>query len=295
MSARMAARRTHLHAACTRLGLLLPANDTLHRPNPWEFFINRKHHLIWCNVFKAASSSWMYNFNILAGYTPAYLRRTNTVALTLARRRYPRPSLAQLRHALNESLAFLVVRHPFERLLSAYRDKIQGAWPNTPHEKLGQHIVSMYRFATTQQDKKSMKSKKSYNPRWPTFSEFARYLIDVHRKGEVLDMHWTPIIEFCTPCHIEFDIIAKFETLHEDQKYLIDLAGLGHIIKPEWKNPSKGRNTKEVISTYFSQLTIRQMIQLYNIYRFDFEVFDYSLDDYTRMAKLEPSSPTSLP
>lgn len=60
-------RRQHLKQQCSLLGLDVPGNDSLHRPNPWEFLVNRKHHLVWCNVFKAASTSWMYNFNLLAG------------------------------------------------------------------------------------------------------------------------------------------------------------------------------------------------------------------------------------
>lgn len=71
-------------------------NDTLHKPNPWEFLISKKHHLVWCNVFKAASTSWMYNFNLLAGYSPQFLKKSQVVPLTLARKKYPRPSVAQV-------------------------------------------------------------------------------------------------------------------------------------------------------------------------------------------------------
>ena len=35
----------------------------------WEYLINEKYNLIWCNVFKAASSTWFWNFNLLAGYS----------------------------------------------------------------------------------------------------------------------------------------------------------------------------------------------------------------------------------
>lgn len=38
-------------------------------PNAWEFFISPGHGLAWCNVFKAASSTWMYYFNILGTKT----------------------------------------------------------------------------------------------------------------------------------------------------------------------------------------------------------------------------------
>lgn len=37
-------------------------------PNAWEFFISPGHGLTWCNVFKAASSTWMYYFNILGRF-----------------------------------------------------------------------------------------------------------------------------------------------------------------------------------------------------------------------------------
>lgn len=117
----------------------------MHRPNPWEFLVNRKHHLIWCNVFKAASTSWMYNFNILAGYSALFLRKTNIVPLTLARRKYQRISMEQLERAQNDSITFVVVRHPFERLLSAYRDKLMFAVPHSLHDKMGRKIIRKYR------------------------------------------------------------------------------------------------------------------------------------------------------
>lgn len=67
MEARMAYRKVKLNESCKKHGIDRAGNDSMHRPNPWEFLINKKYHLVWCNVFKAASTSWMYNFNILAG------------------------------------------------------------------------------------------------------------------------------------------------------------------------------------------------------------------------------------
>lgn len=67
------------------------------------------------------------------------------VPLNLARQRYPRPSLDALKQAFNNSVSFLIVRHPLERLLSAYRDKIQHSLPHTYHRKLGNEIILKYR------------------------------------------------------------------------------------------------------------------------------------------------------
>lgn len=64
---RLAERRKYLTDKCAEAELDRPGNDSIHKPNAWEFFVNRDYHLIWCNVFKAASTSWIYNFNRLAG------------------------------------------------------------------------------------------------------------------------------------------------------------------------------------------------------------------------------------
>lgn len=40
--------------------------------NSKEFFVDHAHNLVWCNIFKAASSSWLYNFNILGTNTLSY-------------------------------------------------------------------------------------------------------------------------------------------------------------------------------------------------------------------------------
>lgn len=172
---RMHLRNERLAEKCSEYGLNVRRNDSLHRPNPWEFLVNKRFHLIWCNVFKAASTSWMYNFNILAGYSPQYLRKTNTVPLELARKRYERVSIQQvmcpggvgsytdshfgfhfsnlqLEKAMNNSVTFLIVRHPFERLLSAYRDKIMFAIPHSLHDKLGNKIIRKYRKNVSWED-----------------------------------------------------------------------------------------------------------------------------------------------
>lgn len=74
-----------------------------------------------------------------------FLRKTNMVPLTLARRKYPRVTMRELEVAMNDSITFLIVRHPFERLLSAYRDKLVFALPHSLHDKLGAKIVRKYR------------------------------------------------------------------------------------------------------------------------------------------------------
>jgi len=276
---RMYMRSQHLNEKCSYYGLDVHGNDSLHKPNAWEFLINKQHHLIWCNVFKAASTSWMYNFNLLAGYSPEFLKKTKMVPLNLARLKYPRPTVDELIEAQNGSVTFLIVRHPFERLLSAYRDKLQFALPHTFHSALGQKIIRIYR------QKQYLLKPSKQSVRWPTFREFADFFIHEAKNGGTLDMHWTPVTRFCTPCQVKFDVIAKFETLDEDQQYLIFKAGLSHLIEPQKKNIGKGKNTSELLKKYYTTLTPRQIHEIYEIFKYDFELFDYQPEEFFDMAQ----------
>ncbi|XP_045501939.1 carbohydrate sulfotransferase 11 isoform X1 [Colias croceus] len=274
VGARMEARRNYLSNECSRLGL----DGSSQKASAWEYLINRQYHVIWCNIFKAASTSWMYNFNLMANYTAAFLNRTKEVPLELARKRYARPTVEMLRKAQGDSLTFLIVRHPLERLASAYNDKIVHAWPKSFHDKMGQRIIKKYRKATD--------SRPAPTERYPVFEEFVSYILDEAKARRVLDMHWTPYTNFCTPCKFNFDIILKFETLDEDQRFLIQMARLQDIIKPEWRNSGKG-GTLNNINHLYSRLKKSQLDGLYNLYKNDFQLFNYTVDSYYDIIQTE--------
>ncbi|KAH8380662.1 hypothetical protein KR009_012089 [Drosophila setifemur] len=274
---RMDQRRERLRDKCSAAGLDVVGHDPWHTPNTWEFLVNKKYHIIWCNVFKAASSSWMFNFNVLAGYSPSYLRKTKKILLNLARERYPRVTLDELREAQNYSLTFIIARNPFERLLSAYRDKMVFALPYSFHDKLGRNIVRNYR-------KKPSLISRAGNTKFPSFPEFVNWLLDQVKRGNFIDMHFVSAVSFCTPCLIRFDMILKFESMAEDQLYLIEKTGLKRVIAPVWRNMGKGRKTHELQQQFYAQLTRKEMLALYHYYKYDFELFDYDIQEYLQVA-----------
>ncbi|XP_022814751.1 carbohydrate sulfotransferase 11 isoform X2 [Spodoptera litura] len=277
VNSRMEARREFLKTECSRLGL----DTSSHKSNAWEYLINRQYHVIWCNIFKAASTSWMYNFNLMANYSAAFLDKTKEVPLQLARRKYARPTAEMIKKAQGDSITFLIVRHPLERLASAYNDKIVHAWPKSFHDKLGHRIVKKYRKP----------ADKTRTEKYPVFEEFVSYVLDEAKAKRSLDMHWTPYTTFCTPCKFNFDVILKFETLDEDQKFLIQLAHLQDIVKPEWKNSGKGNTaTVHIISNLYARLNRRQLDGLYDLYKDDFRLFGYSIDSYYDMIDKEKVS-----
>ncbi|XP_030383179.1 carbohydrate sulfotransferase 11 [Scaptodrosophila lebanonensis] len=270
-------RRDHLAAVCERYKL-----QEQYPPNPWEFFVSPGHNLVWCNVFKAASSTWMYYFNILAGYDLKYLQRTETQPLELARKRFPRPELPELLELLPSALSFFFVRDPFERIVSAYRNKLEGN-RNSFYKALGTKIVHKYR-------------RHSLGGPWPrcgpTFEEFVRFLIAEHAEGKRFDEHWAPVYSFCTPCSVNFSIIGKVETFQRDSEFIIRQAGLESLLLgklPQRKlrkignQARSGVKTEALVERYFSELERSTLDQLLKIYRIDFELFDYDFSKYYDM------------
>ena len=120
--------------------------------------------------------------------------------------------------------------------------------------------------------------QKTTFPKYPTFPEFVEWFLEEIKGNNDIDMHFVPATKFCTPCLINIDVIIKFESLNEDQLYLIEKTNLVNKILPEWKNSGKGsKNTLELLQSFYGQLTSDQKEGLYNYYKYDFDVFGFQL------------------
>ncbi|XP_040170684.1 carbohydrate sulfotransferase 11-like [Anopheles arabiensis] len=247
-------------------------------PNAWEFFISPGHGIAWCNIFKAASSTWMYYFNILGGYSVQYLQRTKASPIDLARKRFPRPTANELNDYISNTISFLIVREPFERLLSAYRNKLEGC-RNKYYKLLGEQIVKKFR--------KAHPPKGVKPPHGPTFREFLEFLVSHYRSGGRFDEHWSPVYSFCTPCSINFTLIAKMETFQRDSEYIIRQAGLETLLlnkmpryKARWITNRSTSDTRNLIPRYFAQIDEKLLTDVLEIYQLDFELFGYNSTKY---------------
>ena len=216
----------------------------------------------------------MYIFNQLAGFSQASLKTRKVPPVTLARKRYPRPSVKKLVSTLSSTnaIGFLIARNPYERFVSAYRDKIKGALPNSYHDKMGRKILFKYRHINP----KRIRHRRII----PTFKEFVKYILDESYAGHELDMHWTPVYSFCNPCQVNLTHIIKFETFDRDTNALLEKAHLTHLLPPNGKlkqqNMAKGyQKTSSVVDTYLNELTPELLYGLRNLYDIDFDLFGY--------------------
>ena len=150
------------------------------------------------------------------------------------------------KHIQNNHFLFTFVRNPYDRVLSAYLDKI-----TQPHKqrKIAEHL------------QKPLDSNI-------TFEDFIKYL---NRGGLYGNIHWAPQSSFLLPKEY-YGFIGYVETLNQDLQYL-----LSHIFpnvssynfEKETKNITHAHNKREI---YYSAELMRQVRRLYWM---DFEHLGY--------------------
>ena len=108
-------------------------------------------------------------------------------------------------------LSFLIVRHPFERILSAYRDKffINFTYSRNTKEREEQkrkEFMITYGQQILQKYRKTEPEDELYKTT-PTFREFINFVIDLPLSRH--NSHWRPAYLHCMPCHLNYTIIGR--------------------------------------------------------------------------------------
>ena len=204
-----------------------------------------QHKLIYCPVYKVASGTWTTNFLRLSKFNedlPKWQRfsKLHGASESASRKLFPPPAgKTKQKKLLKTMTKFLVVRHPFDRIVSAYTGKIANPMAKPRYyRKLQKEIIKKYR------------SDWSKNTSPPTFAEYVRYLLDLTddltnpKDWRVVDCVQA-YYSVCAPCDVKYDVIVKLETHDEDTEFLIRRNNLTELQEPftMWKHSSKGQNS----------------------------------------------------
>lgn len=223
---------------------------------------------IWCLVPKVGSTSWVKLFLQVWFSNPMYKENKEYhVALSSAWKKTEKSlDLYFWKKLSKNTFSFLFSRHPFERILSAYRDKLEFA-TETLLERYGGRILQKYR--------KHKPSDEKY-ANIPTFREFVEYL--VNEPISAMNRHWIPISDLCMPCHIDYDIIGRKDTMKADSEVILNKIGIEEELQVT--HVSGGKGSDQTLKEYYSQLDIKLLNQLYKLYELDFLLFNYTIDSY---------------
>ena len=179
---------------------------------------------------------------------------------------------------LGNYFTFTIVRHPLDRLISAYRDRILDGC--TDQAKL--HIPAI--FHLTRSNLLTLGTSVLYDKitncidTFPTFEEFIRFVI-VNPDG---DLHWMPYHQHCSPCQIEYDAIIKLETAVQDEEYVLKQSMMDQYLNLSYQHYRQRNDvqTEDLRSKYFSNLTCFQFDELTKVYSKDFRLFTYDVKEF---------------
>lgn len=174
------------------------------------------------------------------------------------------------RNGFKGYLKFLFVRHPFERLVSAYYDKFVDNRTSSVYRKnIGTQIIRQYRSHAS---KESLEFGHDV-----TFPEFVSFVIDEWKSGRrKLDVHWRPMSDLCLPCTIQYDFVGKFESFDRDLSLL--MMGINETKTMELVfggQSDKPATSSTLVHDAFSLLNNQQKYDLLLIYDSDFRIFNY--------------------
>eukprot|EP00057_Strongylocentrotus_purpuratus_P029916 XP_780212.2 PREDICTED: carbohydrate sulfotransferase 11 [Strongylocentrotus purpuratus] len=286
----METRLDYLQRECTT-HMDSPRDPSLDPPS--ELIVNEKYSIIYCNVPKVGCTNWKNVFLKIGGIDDIRIKAiqrlpTNTRGRIYLDYFHKYSNVSHRQFMLQKFTKFMFARHPFTRVLSAFRDKLA---PNISYifrienkqrhdvnwiERYGLPIIAKYRGAEAAAAiKANLKTKYDL-----TFSEFVNYLIETNPLS--FDKHWNPISAMCRPCDVKYNIIGKYETLDDDAEYILRSAKVDPSVKYPQASDKSATNSSslDILRQYYSEITREQLKKLYEVYKKDFELFDYSLETF---------------
>ncbi|KAM9808057.1 carbohydrate sulfotransferase 8-like [Neosynchiropus ocellatus] len=262
-------RRHLIHSICTKYQLSHPDMPVL-RHDVSRVFVENRSQLLYCEVPKAGCSNWKRVLMVLGGRaSSAQLIPHDEVHYGNHLHRLDSYPYDAITDKLSSYTKVLFVREPFERLVSAFRDKFEN--PNSYyHSVFGRDIISRYRPNATQA---ALSTGDGVS-----FREFVQYLLDLQRPV-LMDIHWQPVSQLCSPCLLKYDFIGKFERLEEEANLLLRSIGAPAALTfPRLKdrNPLAERTSTAITRSYLNRLNATERQKLYDFYYLDYLMFNYT-------------------
>ncbi|XP_077992136.1 carbohydrate sulfotransferase 11-like [Glandiceps talaboti] len=256
-------RQQRIRETCAEMKTDAPGNTFYHQPtiqnSNWLMY-NDVYSFVFCPLPRIGAKSWK---NVIMNLTDDTRIVQPKQHLTILNEL----SLKEKNKRLKTHTKFLFVRNPFERILSVYRSKFENPDSKVFLKFHGAKIIARYRANP------SIESLRT--GRTPSFREFIRYLIDpLNQKS--FNRYWDFMHKVCAVCEYSYDFIGHFENLQAESNYILhNIAGDKFSFPTHIVNATNSSDIN-IYHKYFSRIPMEDIVRLYQVYKMDFQLFDYS-------------------
>ena len=154
--------------------------------------------------------------------------KTNTDRLEFMRS-YQIKDMETLKYILaGDPVSFVNVRHPYERLVSAFTMHHKHQWK-------GIHLKTFEQFIVEDVLMDSLKSRNKTTMR-------------------NMDPHTRPLNTICAFCNIQYSVVSKEETFVEDKARIMQILGLEDETKEQRLNIGLGSNSENYTQELFKEI-----------------------------------------
>jgi len=232
-----------------------------------SWVINNDHNVAYAPIQNTGVSFWLYMFVLLGGLSHDQIDFLSNYKLEdLVVKLSPKLDVP-LHEALENSFKFTCVRHPFHRLAWIYHDQIKYYYtPNSQNN----------RTADSEETQVKIPEDEKLNPTdAPNFEKFITSIVDTPEEN--LNRILQPYHVQLAFCDVFYDYIATAETLYDDLVFMSKkVPGLRKLVTPEMKIKGvKSARDSVLVNKYLSTLSGPVFKKLYELYKVDFEMFDY--------------------
>jgi len=264
-------RRARINDICDRYDIKGSPLE-LDRTDLSQLIVDDQNGILYCYIPKVACTNWKRIMMILTGSSKGETNPLDIQAsdshLKNGFKTLNQFSNSEILYRVNHYLKFMFVRHPFERLLSAYKNKFHERYSVYFQKKFGRKIIRRYR--------PEAKAESLVYGNDVTFREFVTYVLDPRTHIEGLNEHWRQYYKLCHPCHIPYDVIGKYETLYPDARVVLEKAQVDHKVSfPTYPPSFKKAKTIDYIRDFYSTIPSQDIRDLKATYGLDFEFFGY--------------------
>ena len=289
----MAKRLARIRESCNTLQLSrnVSTRDVAHMIETdvlTNVYVGEQHKVIYCPVYKSGTTTLKTLLHKTSGANESKWFKYDLIHPS---EHMKSPGIMQMNdydtdnkvHRLDTYYSFMVVRHPFDRLLSAYKDKFGKKAQQNFAMKMQYKDIILTRFPSIAKIDKHKEIRI-------TLDQFFELI--VYEKDEFWNRHWESSISTCNPCMMRYDSVMMLETLADDIDPLLDRLTDPGGTRPEL--PSLRRLREDVDTYKETTMTFKNVSKdiiegLLDIYKLDMEIFGYTWDDDTGAGSMECS------